>query len=244
MTRFYGKYRGKVENNLDPQQLGRIQVSAPAVLGSGTLSWAMPCAPYAGNGVGFFAIPPVGANVWVEFEGGDPDYPIWAGCFWGLGEVPAVPAVAEMKVLKTDSIKLVLSDLPGAGGVTLEVASPAVAMPSKIVIDSNGISIESAPASIKMTQTSIELKHTTPTVVIQAASIEATNSPSTFKITASELEAANGSSKVKIAAAGVDVESTATGKFSAGGIELKNGGQSVNVGAANVSINNGAFEVM
>lgn len=85
MKRYYGKYRGKVENNIDPMQLGRIQVSAPAVLGDGTLSWAMPCTPYAGSGVGFFAIPPVGANVWVEFEGGDPDYPIWAGCFWGTG---------------------------------------------------------------------------------------------------------------------------------------------------------------
>ena len=49
----------------------------------------MPCAPFAGSGVGFFALPPVGANVWVEFEGGDPDYPIWSGCFWGAGEVPA-----------------------------------------------------------------------------------------------------------------------------------------------------------
>jgi uncharacterized protein involved in type VI secretion and phage assembly len=244
MTRHYGKYRGKVENNIDPMQLGRIQVSAPAVLGEGTLSWAMPCAPYGGNGVGFFAIPPVGANVWVEFEGGDPDWPIWAGCFWGTGEVPAVPAVAEMKVFKTDSINLVISDVAGAGGVTLEVKSPAATMPSKIVIDSNGITIEHSPGSIKMTQTSIEIKHTTPTVVIQASSVEVTNSPSTLKITTSEIEAANGSSKVKIAASGVDVESTATGKFSASGVELKNGGQSVNIGAANVSVNNGALEVM
>lgn len=68
MTKYYGKYRGKVENTIDPLMLGRIQVSAPAVLGDGTLSWAMPCTPYAGPGVGFFAIPPVGANVWVEFE--------------------------------------------------------------------------------------------------------------------------------------------------------------------------------
>ena len=93
MKRYFGKYRGKVEYNLDPQQLGRVQVSCPAVLGEGSLSWAMPCAPYGGAGVGFFAIPPTGANVWVEFEGGDPDYPIYSGCFWGLGEVPASPAV-------------------------------------------------------------------------------------------------------------------------------------------------------
>ena len=244
MTAYFGKYRGKVENNIDPLQLGRIQVSAPAVLGSGTLSWAMPCTPYAGNGVGLFLIPPTGANVWVEFEGGDPDYPIWAGCFWGTGEVPAAPAVAEMTVHKTDSIKLVLSDLAGGGGVTLEVASPAVGMPSKVVIDSNGITVEHSPGSIKMTQNNIEIKHTTPTLVIQPASVEVTNSPSTLKITTSELEAANGSSKVKVAASGVDIESTATGKFSASGVELKNGGQGLNIGAANVSVNSGALEVM
>jgi hypothetical protein len=244
MTRYYGKYRGKVENNVDPMQLGRLQVSAPAVLGEGTLSWAMPCVPYAGNGVGFFALPPVGANLWIEFEGGDPDWPIWAGCFWGTGEVPAQPATAENKVLKTDCISLKLTDLSGAGGVTLEVNSPAASTPSKIVIDSQGISVEHAQASIKLTQTSIELKHTTPTFVIQSSSIELTNNASTLKLTGSEIETANGSSKVKVAAGGVDLECTATGKFSASGVELKNGGQSLNVASASVSINNGALEVM
>jgi len=244
MSKHYGKYRGKVENNIDPLQLGRIQVSAPAVLGQGTLSWAMPCSPYAGNGVGFFAIPPTGANVWVEFEGGDPDYPIWAGCFWGTGEVPALPALAGMKVFKTDSITLKVSDLPGAGGVTLEVNTPAVALPSKITIDSSGIVIEHAPGSIKMTQTSIEIKHTIQTITIQPASVEVSHSPSTLKITPSDIEAANASSSVKIAAASVDVQSTATGKFSPAGVELKNGAQSVNLSVANVSINNGALEVM
>ena len=243
-TRHFGKYRGQVENNIDPLQLGRLQVSAPAVLGGGTLSWAMPCVPYAGDGVGFFMLPPVGASVWVEFEGGDPDWPIWSGCFWATGQVPVVPAIAENKVIKTDSINLVICDLPGAGGVTLEVSSPAVAMPSKIVIDSNGIKIEHSPGSVTFTQTSIEIKHTSPTVVVQASSIELTNSPSTLKLTASEIEAANGSSKVKIGAAEVDVESTATGKFSASGVELKNGGQSLSVGVASVSVNSGALEVM
>jgi hypothetical protein len=45
MNQFFGKYRGKVENNIDPMQLGRVQVSVPAVPGEGRLSWAMPCAP-------------------------------------------------------------------------------------------------------------------------------------------------------------------------------------------------------
>ena len=157
MTRYYGKYRGKVENNLDPLQLGRVQVSVPAILGEGTLSWAMPCAPYAGPGVGFFAIPPRGANIWVEFEGGDPDYPIYSGCFWGVGEVPALPALAEMKVLKTDGITLTLSDLPGAGGFTLEVGPPAVPTPLKLVCDATGIEISNGAASVKLSPVSVSI---------------------------------------------------------------------------------------
>ena len=147
MTKFFGKYRGKVENNIDPMQLGRVQVSVPAVLGEGSMSWAMPCVPYAGPGVGFFAIPPVGANIWVEFEGGDPDYPIWSGCFWGTGEVPAQPAVAEMKVFKTDSGTITLNDLPGAGGITIETTTGM-----KIVISALGIEINNGQGgSIKLT---------------------------------------------------------------------------------------------
>ncbi len=159
MSQFFGKYRGKVENNLDPMQLGRVQVSVPAVLGAGRLSWAMPCAPYAGPGVGFFAVPPVGANIWVEFEGGDPDYPIWSGCFWGVGEVPALPAVPQMKVLKTDGITLTLSDLPGAGGFTLEVGPPVVPMPLKLVCNAAGIEITNGAASVKLSPVSVSLNN-------------------------------------------------------------------------------------
>jgi uncharacterized protein involved in type VI secretion and phage assembly len=143
---FYGKYRGKVENNVDPLQQGRMQVSVPSVLGEGRLSWAMPCMPYAGPGVGFFAIPPMGANVWVEFEGGDPNYPIWSGGFWGANEAPITPAVAGTKVLKTDTITLKLDDLPGVGGVTIETA-----LGMKITITATGIEINNGQgASIKL----------------------------------------------------------------------------------------------
>ncbi len=244
MNKYFGKYRGKVENNVDPLQLGRMQVSVPAVLGSGTLSWAMPCVPYAGPGVGFFVIPPVGANVWVEFEGGDPDYPIWAGCFWGTGEVPAVPAIADLKVFKTEYINMVLSDVPGGGGFTLETAPPAVTTAMKMVFDAQGIEIDNNPANVVMTQAKIELTHTTPTVTIQPDSVEIKHDPSAVTITPSEIEAKNGSSSVKVSGSAVDIESSATGKFSPSGVELKNGGQSVNLSSANVSVNNGALEVM
>ena len=83
-----GKYRGRVSDNQDPLGRGRITALVPAISDS-PLTWAEPCIPYAGPKVGWYVIPPVGANVWIEFEGGDPDYPIWTGCFWGTSsEVP------------------------------------------------------------------------------------------------------------------------------------------------------------
>lgn len=151
MTEYFGKYRGRVENNLDPLQQGRIQVNVPAVLGEGRMSWAMPSAPYAGPGVGFFAIPPNGANVWVEFESGNPDYPIWSGCFWGVGEVPALPAIAEKKVFKTENCTLTLDDTPGIGGVTIEMGT------AKIAIDMLKIEIKRGAWSVKISDTSVSI---------------------------------------------------------------------------------------
>ncbi|MEF3274149.1 MAG: phage baseplate assembly protein V [Chloroflexus sp.] len=153
MNLFFGKYRGKVENNVDPLQLGRLQVSVPAVLGDGRLSWAMPCVPFAGQGVGLFLIPPNGANIWVEFESGDPDYPIWSGCFWAPGEVPVMPAGAEQKVLKTTAGTITLNELPGLSGITIETATGA-----KITITPMGIEISNGQgATIKLTGPQIAL---------------------------------------------------------------------------------------
>jgi hypothetical protein len=157
MSRF-GKYRGKVENTVDPMQMGRLQVSVPAVLGDGNLSWAMPCVPYAGSKVGWFALPPKGANVWVEFEGGDTNTPIWSGCFWGTGELPT-PALEQVKFLKTDGVTLTMSDTPGGGGLTIEVAPPAVSTPLKIVLDSSGIALSNSASTIKLSTASVSINN-------------------------------------------------------------------------------------
>ena len=153
MTQYYGKYRGKVENNIDPMQLGRVQVSVPAVLGEGQSSWAMPCIPFGGSKVGWFAIPPLGANVWVEFEGGNTDYPIWSGCFWGGGECPASPALDKMKVFKTDTATITINDTPGVGGIKIETTSRM-----KIEISASGIEINNGQgASIKLNGPKVSL---------------------------------------------------------------------------------------
>ena len=82
-ARYYGKYRGTVLVNIDPLQIGRIMAQVPDVFGETPTSWAMPCVPAAGIQAGCFVVPPIGSQVWIEFEQGDPDYPIWTGGFWG-----------------------------------------------------------------------------------------------------------------------------------------------------------------
>ncbi|GAA1383308.1 phage baseplate assembly protein V [Catellatospora chokoriensis] len=149
MKQFFGKYRGEVRANIDPLRRGRVQVSVPAVFGHGRLSWAEPCVPYAGRGVGFFAVPPVGTKVWVEFEAGDPRRPILAGCFWELGQVPG-PSLPQVKVWQTDCVTITLSDLPQVGGLSIEVRPPAVASPMKISLSGSGIEVKNGLASISL----------------------------------------------------------------------------------------------
>lgn len=125
---------------------GRVRAKVPDVYGDNESGWAKPALPYFGNGVGLFLIPPTDASVWFEFEHGDPDYPIWAGGFWAPGELPASPAVAEMKVLKTDTATITLNDTPGAGGITIETTTGM-----KIKIDTTGIEINNGMgASVKL----------------------------------------------------------------------------------------------
>jgi uncharacterized protein involved in type VI secretion and phage assembly len=107
-SHYFGKYRGTVADNDDPTSRGRLQVKVPAVLGDLAV-WAMPCVPYAGNGVGFYSLPPNESGVWVEFEAGDPSYPVWTGCFWADSELPDSSG-PDVKIWKTDSLTIRLDD--------------------------------------------------------------------------------------------------------------------------------------
>lgn len=142
-SKFFGKYRGLVVNNLDPMQIGRLQAIVPDVSGTMLSSWAMPCVPVAGMTMGLFTVPPIGSGVWIEFEHGDPDYPIWTGCFWGSSsEVPSlaksVPPVLFGFTLQTQAQNgLTVNDLPGpTGGIMLKSATGA-----SIVVNDTGIYI-------------------------------------------------------------------------------------------------------
>jgi uncharacterized protein involved in type VI secretion and phage assembly len=143
---FFGKFRGKVTDNRDPLMLGRVRVKAPDVYGDNESGWAMPALPYTGKGVGLFLIPPTDASVWVEFEHGDPDYPIWAGGFWAQGEVPA--SAIEAKVLKTDAGSITLDDQKS---ITIDVSG------LKIVIDTNKIKLSNSSQTIEITSSSVKI---------------------------------------------------------------------------------------
>jgi uncharacterized protein involved in type VI secretion and phage assembly len=142
--RYFGKYRGTVVNNLDPEQRGRIQVMVPDVTNLMLSSWAMPCFPVGGMQTGFFAVPLIGAGVWVEFEAGNPDYPIWSGCYYGTAaEVPSnvqtVPLPIPSVTIQTPLMNsLQVSDLPGpTGGIVLRSATGA-----SVIINDTGIYLQ------------------------------------------------------------------------------------------------------
>lgn len=84
-TRYEGLYKGKIVQRTDPSRLGRLRVSVEGVhtnVSVENLPWAWPCTPAFQKG-GFFAIPPLDEYVWVMFEAGMADYPVWLGGWWG-----------------------------------------------------------------------------------------------------------------------------------------------------------------
>ncbi|WP_068076541.1 phage baseplate assembly protein V [Novosphingobium lentum] len=145
--RFLGKFRGTV-TDVDAATM-RIRATIPAVLGSVTSGWCEACVPYAGPAVGFIMLPEVGSGVWIEFEGGDVSYPIWVGCYWRSGEIPA-DASATAKAIFAKSGVLKLDDdaskisLEDADGDSLTLSSGTVTIKSdkgKIVADTTGVAI-------------------------------------------------------------------------------------------------------
>jgi len=152
LDRFYGKYRGQVVDNQDPDHLGRLQALVPEVLGDIVSGWAVPCAPYAGPQAGFFAVPSPGAGVWIEFEAGDTSRPIWVGGWWGTAEVPMQPAgvLSEptTKILRSDSglimalndeaQTITMADAAGGNQVVVNVTAGTVTLKGamRVVLES------------------------------------------------------------------------------------------------------------
>ena len=170
--RFYGKYRAVVVDTSDPENRGRLRLRIPSVLGQDVVSgWALPCLPYGGMAdQGFFFVPEVDATVWVEFEAGNLDYPIWVGTFWGKpGGASEVPKPADeqspptrkiIRTVKGSSIEIEdkddeevfiikFSDGDHEDTVTMNKDGILVedANENKITLDSHGIKVEDTNAN-------------------------------------------------------------------------------------------------
>jgi uncharacterized protein involved in type VI secretion and phage assembly len=152
--RHYGKYRGIVADNKDPKNMGRLKVWVPEVLGDRQTGvqtgWALPSAPYAGDGVGLFVVPPVNAGVWIEFEAGDASCPIWSGCWWAEGKLPN-RATPDLKVLKTASGHTITLDDTGRAE-KIEITDKHGA---KIVMKNSGIEIRKGSQKIELSSRSV-----------------------------------------------------------------------------------------
>jgi Type VI secretion system/phage-baseplate injector OB domain len=152
--RFYGKYRGTVVLNTDPELRGRITCLVPAVLGLTPSDWCEPCTPLAGPTgppMGAYMVPPPGAGVWVEFEGGDPAKPIWSGCRFARGNVPPLalagnPADPNIVIQSLLQHMIMISDMPPTpmtGGIILRSLSGAM-----IVVNDSGIYISNGKGAM------------------------------------------------------------------------------------------------
>ena len=157
-SRFVGKYRATVVQNVDPEQRGRLQLMIPDVFGPIPSTWAEPCVPLAGPTgppMGVFMVPPIGAGVWAEFERGDPNYPLWVGCRWGSqADIPlmaraGLPTSPNIVMQTLQQHCLVLSDSPpspATGGIMLQSSTKAM-----IVVNDSGIYINNGKgASIQL----------------------------------------------------------------------------------------------
>lgn len=146
---YFGKYRGRVVDNLDPLQMGRIQAAVPDV-SSRLTTWAMPCLAVGGMQGGMFTVPVVGSGVWIEFEQGELDYPIWVGCFYDAASEkpamakdvpPGVPAITFQTPLQNG---ITISDVPGpTGGILIKAAGGA-----SIAINDVGITLSNGRGAI------------------------------------------------------------------------------------------------
>jgi len=145
--KFYGKYRGTVLQNVDPQQRGRIMCLVPDVLGPTPSTWCEICTPLAGPPgppMGVYMVPPIGAGVWVEFENGNPDSPIWTGCRFNMGDAPTLalagnPADPNICIQSLLQHVVMISDMPptpATGGIILKSTTGAM-----IVVNDSGIYI-------------------------------------------------------------------------------------------------------
>ncbi|WP_375738686.1 phage baseplate assembly protein V [Pseudomonas boanensis] len=152
---YYGKYRGIVTDVDDPNNQCRIRATIPAVLGEHACGWALPAAPFAGDGHGMVMLPKVGSGVWIEFEAGQLDNPIWSGAWWASGERPEPQGAGVRVIVSEQGHKVILDD--EANEVKIVHGDSSIA--KVITLSSNEVVIACGACEIKITNENISLNN-------------------------------------------------------------------------------------
>jgi uncharacterized protein involved in type VI secretion and phage assembly len=160
-NRYFGKYRGIVQEVGEGENIGRIKAKVPEVYGDGETDispWALPCVPFAGQDHGFVTLPEVGDGVWIEFEAGDISLPIWTGCWWADDEMPEPGGPQVRTLVTTAGHKIVLDDrenrvqLLHTRGAELTMTENDITLKigsTQIVLSSRGVNINNGAFEVR-----------------------------------------------------------------------------------------------
>jgi uncharacterized protein involved in type VI secretion and phage assembly len=163
--RLPGVYRGIVKDNDDSTGgTARLQVTIPGLLGDSLTVWAKACVPYAGASVGFYSLPPIDAQVWIAFEAGLIDYPVWIGCCWGSGDLPDTTG-PTVKIWKTDKITIKIDDsgdqieISTTSGTKVTLAADAKTESGQAThtVGSAGVTSEKGSGKVEVTDSSVSI---------------------------------------------------------------------------------------
>lgn len=85
--RYFGVYRGTVIDTADPLSKSRVRLAIPMIFGNAPTGWAEAVLPPVIETVmdststpqSNVVLPSAGSKVWVMFEAGNPDFPVWIG---------------------------------------------------------------------------------------------------------------------------------------------------------------------
>jgi uncharacterized protein involved in type VI secretion and phage assembly len=158
--RYYGKYRGIVTQNKDPDTQGRIQAKVPELFGDQETGWAMACVPFAPPSHGMLFLPEVDSNVWIEFEGGDPSRPIWSGCWWPQGKAASTKSPAVKLIETVAGHQIMLDDTEGSEAVTIKDKNG-----STVTLDQSGITLASGGMKVQVSDQQVSINDGSLTVM-------------------------------------------------------------------------------
>lgn len=102
-----------VTDNFDPSGMGRVKVK---FFWGYESDWTRLVTPHAGSGKGFYFIPEIGEEVFVSFEGGNPEKPFIIGTQYNGNEISSYNTSGnDQKVIHTRSgTKMIFNDAQGS----------------------------------------------------------------------------------------------------------------------------------